>query len=357
MNKSLKSYLSLLWQSTLFWFLTFFIFLIIRYSGLKTNLELKDPTYVFTTEDKLIYSAIMGLVIGFIFSVVEYLFQKYLSKRIIIAVQILLKTTIYLITLILLFTFIRWLFQYDQGIEIESQDKDWWKNNASFWVGTIVFVIATLNFSLLKIALEKFGKRNFIYLLIGRYNKPREEKKIFMFLDLKDSTTIAETLGHLKYSRFIQECFYDLNKLVSYYDAEIYQYVGDEAVLTWDFKKGVNNDHCIKLFKAFITELENRKDFYNDNFGIFPKFKAGIHGGKLIAVEVGSVKKEIAYHGDVINTTARIQSMCNTYNQKLIISEYIKEQLSLTPKYLEELGELTLKGKIEKVNLFGVQWD
>ena len=43
--------------------------------------------------------------------------------------------------------------------------------------------------------------------MTGYYQKPKEESKIFMFLDLQSSSKIAELLGHEKYSDFIQDCF------------------------------------------------------------------------------------------------------------------------------------------------------
>ena len=34
-------------------------------------------------------------------------------------------------------------------------------------------------------------------------------KRIFMFIDMKDSTTHAEQLGHVKFTHLIQDCFRD----------------------------------------------------------------------------------------------------------------------------------------------------
>lgn len=48
---------------------------------------------------------------------------------------------------------------------------------------------------------EKFGPGVPLGFLRGQYHRPKEEDRIFMFLDLKSSTTLAEQLGHLKYSR------------------------------------------------------------------------------------------------------------------------------------------------------------
>ncbi|MHC4457755.1 MAG: adenylate/guanylate cyclase domain-containing protein, partial [Planctomycetota bacterium] len=80
---------------------------------------------------------------------------------------------------------------------------------------------------------DKFGQGVLISFLLGKYHRPKEDDRIFMFMDLKSSTTYAEKLGHIKYSQFIQDCFFDITDVITKYDAKIYQYVGDEVVLSW----------------------------------------------------------------------------------------------------------------------------
>jgi adenylate cyclase len=75
---------------------------------------------------------------------------------------------------------------------------------------------------------DKFGQGVLISFLLGKYYRPKEDDRIFMFMDLKSSTTSAEKLGHIKYSQFIQDCFFDITDVITKYDAKIYQYVGDE---------------------------------------------------------------------------------------------------------------------------------
>ena len=136
----------------------------------------------------------------------------------------------------------------------------------------------------------------------------------------------------------------------------MYQYVGDEAVLSWDYKKGLRRNNCINLFFAFQQRLEKRANYYQKKYNLLPEFKAGLHGGKLIVVEVGSIKKELAYHGDVINTTSRIQEQCNTYKEKFLISKQLLQQLRLNSQFdALELGNLTLKGKQKKFSIFALK--
>ena len=177
-----------------------------------------------------------------------------------------------------------------------------------------------------------------------------------MFLDLKDSTPYAEKLGHIKFSQLIQDCFYDLNLIVSDFDAEIYQYVGDEAILCWTPDQGVKDLNCIAVFFAFKQKLSEHSDHYQENYGLIPEFKAGANVGEATIAEVGDVKREIAYHGDVLNTAARIQGVCNTYGKALLISEKLEKLLTFSNKYQKELvGEVELKGKARPVKIYSIE--
>lgn len=177
-----------------------------------------------------------------------------------------------------------------------------------------------------------------------------------MFIDLKSSTTIAEELGNVRYSKFIQDCFYDLNDIFPKYDARVYQYVGDEAVLTWHPQKGLLKQKCIQCFEAFSERLAEKRDYYISTYGHAPEFKAGAHAGPIVITEVGIVKKELAYHGDVINTTARIQSMCNTFDQKLLISQELLDKLPEKDKLKYAFqSKLQLRGKQEETAIYSIK--
>jgi adenylate cyclase len=176
-----------------------------------------------------------------------------------------------------------------------------------------------------------------------------------MFLDLKSSTTIAETLGHYKYSKLIQDCFFDINDVVSQFDAEIYQYVGDEVVLSWPYAKGLANKNCVALFFEFQRVLHSKASYYQDKFGTIPEFKAGLHGGKLMVAEVGVIKKELAFHGDVINTSARIQAECNAHEVPILISEDLLRDLNFKDHYRStSMGNVLLKGKRNALEIFTI---
>ena len=190
---------------------------------------------------------------------------------------------------------------------------------------------------------------------LGKYHNPIEEERIFMFLDLVGSTSIAEKIGHIQFHKFLNSFMYDCSEFVLLSGGEIYKYVGDELIITWTPEIGFRKDSCIELFFNIKDKILNRKDYYLKKFGVIPEFRAGLHFGKVVTGELGDIKQEIAFLGDTMNTTARIQEVCKKQNRNFLISSSIKNNLPVKSNYIfESLGDIILKGKEEKLELFSV---
>jgi adenylate cyclase len=194
-----------------------------------------------------------------------------------------------------------------------------------------------------------------VNLLLGKYHHPKTENRIFMFLDLEGSTGHAERLGHEDFCRLIQECFRDLTDSAILRRDEIYQYVGDEAILTWFPKDGLRNSNCLRIYFDFQQELNAKSEYYQSQFGVVPRFKAGVNMGPVTAAEVGVLKRDIAYLSDVLNTAARLESLCRKYEAGLLVTTTVREALPPTPDlHFQLVGNLTLRGKSELVDVYRV---
>lgn len=353
MKPRLKRNLRVFVGTIVYWFLVILAYDIYRRLGIEEQFGVTVDRSI-TRGQNLMLTLNLGLLTGVLYYLLEQLFDRKRFKQKPVGAQIFLKLIAYFFLVSTVLNSGIAIMGHFYNIEIQPTFREMITSGA-VWSFIIYFNVASIGFTFLKLVDEKFGPGTFWKILLGQYQKPKVEDRIFMFLDLKSSTQIAEQLGYEKYSSLIQQCFYDLNEVIRSYSAEIYQYVGDEAVVSWDFKKGAQNCECVDLFFEFKRKVYSRKDFYMENFGMLPEFKAGLHGGKLMAAEVGIVKREIAYHGDVINTTARIQSMCNELGEPLLISEPLLESMKLNPKYQPVYkGAYTLKGKEEATSLHAV---
>lgn len=190
----------------------------------------------------------------------------------------------------------------------------------------------------------------------GRYHHPRKEQRIFMFLDLKGSTGLADGMDAGRYFEFMHRYFAEMSEPILETDAEIYQYVGDEVVLTWKMKRGIEEANCVRVFFLIQEQILAHRDRFLTEYGVVPDFKAGLHAGEVIVAQIGEVKSEIVYNGDVLNTTARIQALCNELGHTLLVSASLADLLPLNSDYeLERVGDVPLRGKEEAVGLCAVR--
>ncbi|MCB9169273.1 MAG: adenylate/guanylate cyclase domain-containing protein [Flavobacteriales bacterium] len=202
---------------------------------------------------------------------------------------------------------------------------------------------------------DQYGSGGLDY-LTGRYARPREEMRIFMFLDMRSSTAIAERIGHVRYFRLLNDVYADITDPVVYSGGTIYQYVGDEVSVTWRLRRGLKDQRCIRCFFDIKRKLASRARYYQDQYGLVPQFKAGFHFGEVTTGEVGLVKKEVIFSGDVVNTAARIQNSCNAYDVDVLVSKELLDILRLPEDvYMTRpIGEIPLKGKRQEVSLWTI---
>jgi len=341
----------------IFWIIAFLIYFILVNYISKAVTSLFDLNAIVHMTENVLIALFGSIVFGTLLGLIDYYIEKRFRTRS-FGLEILLKFVCYVIIWFSVGSLLRVIgfavdAQFIEGIHLEYGQIFFTNMGHASSVYT-VFMILVISF--IKQMNNKFGPGIILPMILGKYRKPREEERIFMFMDLKSSTKYAEMLGHLKYSEMIQSCFMDINKVIPTYYAEVYQYVGDEVVLTWPKDEGLKNLNSIHFFFAYQKLLQNKKEDYNGKFGLLPEFKASLHLGKITVAEVGDIKREIAYHGDTINIGARIQSLCNKYDQNFLISETVKDNISLDNRFrIDFIDETVLKGKTKTIKLYSVE--
>ncbi|WP_153796278.1 adenylate/guanylate cyclase domain-containing protein [Foetidibacter luteolus] len=233
-----------------------------------------------------------------------------------------------------------------ESINIFSSPILWY--NTLFWG-----IVAGLTIMLLHVN-EKYGQGVFFNLLVGKYYRPKEESRIFMFLDITSSTTLAEKLGHEKWFSLLNDFFNHCTGPIINSRGEIYQYVGDEVVINWKLKKGLEGQNCIKCFYAIKQLINEKGQYYEKKYGVTPGFKAAIHCGNVTVGEIGRIKKEIVFTGDTLNTCSRMLEQCRVYSADLLISHELKSLFREEGYQYEEVANLELRGRQQPVTIFKV---
>lgn len=189
-------------------------------------------------------------------------------------------------------------------------------------------------------------------LIRGRYRDPREETRVFLLIDLRGSTPLAESLGALRFSCLLRDIFDDLTEPVMETRGDVVGYVGDEAIVSWPVDRGLADANGLRCFQLFKRRIASRAEEYRRQYGVVPTFRAALHAGPIVATEVGQIRTDVALHGDALNTAARVLAECNDLGAELLMSDTVASRVSnVEGLVIEPLGEFRLRGKGEAVAL------
>jgi adenylate cyclase len=195
--------------------------------------------------------------------------------------------------------------------------------------------------------------RNF---LSGAYHKPREEERVFLFIDLVGSTGIAERIGAIKFHALLDKFFYDLTDPVLAEKGEIHKYVGDEVIISWPVVDEKTKGNPITCFFAFKNQINANSEQYETQFGFVPGFRGALHSGPVVTGEMGDIKREIVFLGDTVNTSSRIIGASSDLDQTFLASAAALARIPVPGWVTDEpLGPITLRGRQKEVELHALK--
>ena len=203
---------------------------------------------------------------------------------------------------------------------------------------------------------DLLGHEVFTSLLLGRYHKPVEERRIFLFLDVVGSTTFARQHGDLRAQNYLGDIFAAIAEPVLRHKGAIDDYVGDMVMITWPEARGLAEARCIACVFAILDKIEADHEAWLRRFGQVPRFHAALHGGSVVTAEVGIDRHKISYFGDVVNTTARIEALCRKVDTPILVSADLLGRLPELPRGVSATsrGAHVVKGHDRTLGVFSL---
>ena len=183
---------------------------------------------------------------------------------------------------------------------------------------------------------RKIGYTTLLDMIKGKYHTPREEERIFMLIDLKSSTTIAEKFGNLKYHQFLNDFYYDITRCILTTKGIIYRYVGDEIVVSWKMKTGLENANSLRTYFYIKFEIKKQREKYLIKYELVPEFTTCYHLGSIIAGEIGEVKSQVVFSGETLSELQKLKKMSSSLNRELILSESLISRIKIPSIYMVE---------------------
>lgn len=231
--------------------------------------------------------------------------------------------------------------------------------SSQFLADIAVSFAAAIVFNFINSMQELLGGRKFANLLAGRYHRPRQENRIFLFIDMKSTTTLAERLGDMAFHAMLAEFCEDVGRAILRHGGEIDRFVGDQVVATWPVPER-NPAAAVGCYRAIADAkamLAARAPSYISRYGAAADLRAGLHCGPVVAGELGVGRREIGFVGDAVNTAARIEQSCRATGEDIMASAELVQRIP-PPKDVYawfSLEPIALRGKAAPLEIVALR--
>ncbi len=201
-------------------------------------------------------------------------------------------------------------------------------------------------------AVHFIGIDTLFHLMIGTYHRPVVEQKVLVFVDINNSTGLAEKLGALKIKSLVGKFLFDISRPITDYGGEIYLYKGDGLIAIWDWREAVRDNTVLRAIDAMFAAVDRERGRYLAQFGMAPSFRIGVHGGDVVVSEQGDTKRSIGIYGSPINIASRMEEAAKAHGVACAISGDVADALSNPPTRLHPIGYERLIGVSAEIPIF-----
>jgi len=179
-----------------------------------------------------------------------------------------------------------------------------------------------------------------------------------LFTDVRNFTTISESLTPTRLVSLLNRMFDPFTKIVLNNKGMLDKYIGDAMMVIFNAPLDVDNHEeraCLSALQMIdkqqlISKELNAEGFPDINIGI------GINTGNAIVGNMGStVRFGYTAIGDSVNLAARLEGLNKGYGTEIIVSEFTIERLPENTQIRNrKLDKIRVKGKNDPVTIYEI---
>ncbi len=201
-------------------------------------------------------------------------------------------------------------------------------------------------------AVHFIGIETLFHLMVGTYHRPVVEQKVLVFIDINNSTGLAEKLGALQIKSLVGKFLFDISKPITDFGGEIYLYKGDGLIAIWDWREAVRDNKILRAIDAVFAAVAREQGRYLAQFEVAPTFRIGVHGGDVVVSEQGDTKRSIGIYGSTINIASRMEEAAKAHGVACAISGDVARALPQSAARLHPIGFERMSGIEAEIPIF-----
>ncbi|MGR9071663.1 MAG: CHASE2 domain-containing protein [Gammaproteobacteria bacterium] len=237
-------------------------------------------------------------------------------------------------------------------------------------VTPLILVVLVTGFNIVDSLLQEAKSRRFIQDMFGQYvprayiqrmiHNPEgisgigdKREMSVLFSDLRNFTTITESLTTPQLKAFLDHYFTPMAEIIISHNGTIDKYVGDMVMAFW----GAPEENTAHAQDAVLTALamQNRLSAMREEFSSLGLNSVsagiGINSGEMIAGDMGSVfRRSYTVLGDAVNLGSRLESLTKFYDVGILVSEQTMNACNgIEFRYIDFVR---VKGKNQSIRIY-----
>jgi adenylate cyclase len=187
----------------------------------------------------------------------------------------------------------------------------------------------------------------------------RDIHAVIWFCDLRESTALADAVSRTEFLRILNEFFDCMAGAVIRHGGEVLRFIGDAALAIFPIDQSVvggDQDHANACARALEAAADAAEKIHRRNVeaaaggGRSMDFGIGLHIGDVTYGNIGTDSRlEFTVIGAAVNEAARIEGLCKTAGEAVLVSaEFVRQH----PGSYRPLGFHRMTGVGREVEVF-----
>jgi adenylate cyclase len=193
----------------------------------------------------------------------------------------------------------------------------------------------------------------------GTATRMANECIVVLVTDIRNYTSMSETLPADKFSAFVKGWFRESTSIIESQAGIIDKFIGDAILCYWRVDSMENPSREINMALSTTSALiEAAKRFSGRLSTLFPGYQfrigAGINMGIAVMGNVGTAENQsITIVGDCVNVAFRLEALTKQKQVNVIASSNVVKWAEPDYKFLS-LGEVEVKGRSKPVSIYAL---
>ena len=303
---------------------------------------------------------VIGILMGALIGTFEiYLFHPRLQQNpfILMLTFRAIMYTLSIIAIVLVVVTMNRAFRHHQGFfeALRSEESRNYIVHGNFKVAIIFTFMAALFANFVRLISFKIGRGILTDFILGVYHKPKQMERIFVLLQITNAGDVLRRSNIETYHHFLNGIYSALSIVAMRHHGYVYEYVDDHMIVYWKATRKNWAASLADFHAEALIVMKCDEDYYKNTYGLIPGLVFTAHGGSVIQAEVGELKTEIVFHGDVLNTASRIGNVAIEQGDPFVISDYVFNHMrEIEGIKTVSIGVFELRGKSKAVSLYSI---